>query len=54
MSTKTDAEAFASLPTHLQAIIKRHEEKMAAFGLLDLSKIDRSKFDDFHPIHAMV
>ncbi len=51
---KTDAEAFAALPAHLQKTVAKHEAKMKEFGIVDLSKLDRSKFDDFHPIHAML
>lgn len=52
-TAKTQQQA-PKLPAHLQAVVAKHEAKMKQFGLLDLSKIDRSKFDDFHPIHAMV
>ncbi|MEY2854623.1 MAG: hypothetical protein RL030_1755 [Pseudomonadota bacterium] len=51
---KQAATKTTKLPAHLQAVVDKHAAKMKKFGLLDLSKIDRSKFDDFHPIHAMV
>jgi hypothetical protein len=50
MNTK---QQTTNLPPHLRAVVDKHEAKMKHFRLLDLSKIDRSKFDDFHPIHAM-
>jgi hypothetical protein len=51
---KTTEQAYKALPAHLQKAIDSHNQKLQQFGLLDLSSIDKSKFDDFHPIHAMV
>ena len=42
-----------TLPPHLVEALRKYEEKIAKFGLIDLSKLDRSKYDDNHPIHAM-
>jgi hypothetical protein len=52
-TAKTQQQA-PKLPAHLQAALAKHEAKMKQFGLIDLSKLDRSKYDDNHPIHAMV
>ena len=53
-TVKTHEEAMKSLPAHLLVKVNAHAEKMKKFGIVDLSTIDRSKFDDFHPIHAML
>ena len=42
------------LPAHLEALAKKIEASNKKHGFTDFSKIDRSKCDDFHPIHAMV
>jgi len=54
MKMKTNEQAMKALPDHLKKAVKKHEAKMKKFGLVDFSKIDKSKFDDFHPIHAMI
>jgi len=38
----------------LQALVEKIEANNKKFGFTDFLKIDRSKFDDFHPTHAMV
>lgn len=54
MNIKSNEEAKKSLPPHLLAHVERNEKKLKEFGLIDLASLDRSKYDDFHPIHAMV
>jgi hypothetical protein len=42
-----------TLPAHLVEALRKYEEKLEKFGLIDLQKLDKSKYDDNHPIHAM-
>lgn len=42
------------LPAHLQALVEKIEAQNKQFGFTDFSKIDRSKLNDFHPLHAMI
>lgn len=53
MTTESQQQA-PKLPAHLEALAKKIEETNQKHGFTDFSKIDSSKFDDFHPIHAMV
>ena len=53
-TTKTSQQQAPKLPAHLEALAKKIEANNKKFGFTDFTKIDRSKFDDFHPIHAMV
>ena len=54
MTTKPTPQVAPNLPPHLAALAKKIEADNKRHGFTDFSKIDRSKFDDFHPIHAMV
>lgn len=50
----TKQQPTNKLPPHLLALVKKIEAKEKQFGIVDLYKIDASKFDDFHPIHALL
>jgi hypothetical protein len=42
-----------TLPAHLIEALRKYNEKLAKFGLIDLQQLDKSKYDENHPIHAM-
>lgn len=54
MNTSNQQQQAQKLPAHLEALVKKIEATDKKCGFTDFTKIDRSKFDDFHPIHAMV
>lgn len=43
-----------SLPPHLAKLAKKIDDQNKACGFIDYSKVDKSKLNDFHPLHAMI
>lgn len=50
----TTAKNTQKLPPHLQALVEKIEVNNKKWGFLDFSKIDRSKLNDFHPLHGLI
>jgi len=54
MTKTTKAAQEPKLPAHLAALAKKIDANNKKHGFTDFSKIDRNKFGDFHPIHALI
>lgn len=54
METNNTKPVQPQLPAHLQELAKKIDERNAQWGFVDFSKLDRSKYDDSHPIHALL
>lgn len=46
-------ETACNLPAHLAKFADKKDEKMAEFGMFQVT-VNLDKYDDSHPIHALV
>lgn len=53
-TTERELVDGVSLPPHLAKLARKIEQNNKDGGFVDYSKVDKSKLNDFHPLHAMI